>query len=402
MSDMDYVLELHIPAADQLWIPDQDGTDRISVLYAHEQPVEITLAYQVTGGGTAYSALAFYFGLDGRCHRMIIFGVVEEAVGSPGIDKITGNELGNLLAGEADVLGPGGADTIHGGRGDDTILGGVGDDLLTGDDGNDWVSGHAGADTLLGGAGRDTLSGGAGADLIDGGSDAGDMVSYEGSSLGVRITLNPGAIAEARGGDAEGDILLGMTGVIGSAKRDIIIDAVKTPLDQGANANIFVGGNGWDRLLLGGGDDTGLGGLGNDILYGEGGQDDLQGSAGADKLIGGQGRDSLTGGLGADRFIFLRLTDSTADAETCDVITDFGVAAGDLVNLAALDADLTSVGNQTFRLVEGGFTGQAGELIQALTDEGLLLQADVTGDGLCDFALRLTGVTGLEANDLIL
>lgn len=402
MSDMDYVLELQIPAADQLWIPDQDGIDRISVLHAHEQPVEITLAYQVTGGGTAFSALAFYYGLEGRCHRMIIYGVVEHATGSPGVDRITGNELGNLLAGEAHLLGPGGADTIHGGRGNDTVLGGVGTDLLTGDDGDDAVSGHAGADTLLGGAGRDTLAGGAGADVIDGGSDAGDMVSYAASQAGVRITLHPGAVSDVQGGDAEGDILLGVSAVIGSSKRDRIVDAAKTALAQGANANLFQGGGGRDKLTLGGGNDTGQGGLGNDILTGEGGHDDLQGGGGADRLSGGAGHDSLTGGLGADRFLFLRLTDSSADAETCDRITDFSPTEGDLISLAALDADLASAGNQAFQLVDGGFTGQAGELIQTFLGDGLLLQADVTGDGLCDFALWLEGLALLEVDALLL
>ena len=66
-------------------------------------------------------------------------------------DRITGNELANLLDGQ------GGNDTLSGGAGNDTLSGGMGRDILNGGAGNDLLIGGAGNDSLNGGAGRDAL-----------------------------------------------------------------------------------------------------------------------------------------------------------------------------------------------------------------------------------------------------
>ncbi|WP_127998138.1 beta strand repeat-containing protein [Piscinibacter defluvii] len=55
-------------------------------------------------------------------------------------DRLTGNQLANLLDGQ------GGNDTLSGGSGNDTLLGGGGADLLIGGNGNDVLTGHAGGD----------------------------------------------------------------------------------------------------------------------------------------------------------------------------------------------------------------------------------------------------------------
>lgn len=107
-----------------------------------------------------------------------------------------------------------------------------------------------------------------------------------------------------------------------------------------------------------GGDDT-LGGLaGDDTLYGGGGEDTLNGNGGADVLQGGTGGDSLSGGPGADTFVYL----STADAHTGHVDTISGLADEDTIDLSAIDADTTAVGNQHFSIV-ASFDGNAGELV---------------------------------------
>ncbi len=55
-------------------------------------------------------------------------------------DKLTGNQLANLLDGQ------GGNDTLSGGAGNDTLLGGGGADLLIGGSGKDVLTGNAGLD----------------------------------------------------------------------------------------------------------------------------------------------------------------------------------------------------------------------------------------------------------------
>ncbi|MCW5664654.1 MAG: hypothetical protein KIT35_12530 [Piscinibacter sp.] len=55
-------------------------------------------------------------------------------------DKLTGNQLANLLDGQ------GGNDTLSGGSGNDTLQGGGGADLLIGGNGNDVLTGNAGLD----------------------------------------------------------------------------------------------------------------------------------------------------------------------------------------------------------------------------------------------------------------
>ncbi|MEM9170422.1 MAG: calcium-binding protein, partial [Pseudomonadota bacterium] len=77
-----------------------------------------------------------------------------------------------------------------------------------------------------------------------------------------------------RGGDAEGDVLLGIEGVLGSAFNDFLVGAADP-------AGLF--GFGGDDTLIGlAGDDTLDGGADNDRLEGRGGADDLIGGDGFD------------------------------------------------------------------------------------------------------------------------
>ncbi|MCH2232293.1 MAG: M10 family metallopeptidase C-terminal domain-containing protein [Crocinitomicaceae bacterium] len=67
---------------------------------------------------------------------------IENATGGNGSDKITGNELDNVLIG---------------GESNDTLIGGDGDDILTGSNPDYWNSGSGEYDTLTGGDGVDTF-----------------------------------------------------------------------------------------------------------------------------------------------------------------------------------------------------------------------------------------------------
>jgi Ca2+-binding RTX toxin-like protein len=111
--------------------------------------------------------------------------------------------------------------------------------------GADHISGLGGDDILIGLGSPDVLDGGAGTDTAD----------HSASSAGVTINLATGT---GHGGDAEGDTLIGIEHVIGSAFADNLTGT--------KGADILEGGGGNDVLNGGGGADILLGGAGNDMI----------------------------------------------------------------------------------------------------------------------------------------
>ncbi len=168
---------------------------------------------------------------------------------------------------------------------------------LAGNAGNDSLIGSAGNDTLDGGAGDDTLRGGAGADSLLG-STGMDYADYSTSGAAVRVDLSTGT---GTGGDAQGDTLNGIDGIIGSAYDDTLIgfDGQGT-VSGDIYTNVFYGGAGNDLMDGRGGDDSLYGGDDSDTISGGSGSDLLSGDAGADLLYGDAGNDTLSGGLGDD------------------------------------------------------------------------------------------------------
>lgn len=285
---------------------------------------------------------------------------IEAVIGSSYADNLTGTTADNSLVGGAgndrtyggdgnDALyGGTGRDTLYGGAGNDTLVGGTSGDTLyggsgidtadygdstsgvsvnlgsgTGDRGTadddrlfeiegvigsalaDTLTGSSGANSLFGGAGNDTLnggdgddllSGGAGADRISGGEDQ-DTVDYSASDAAVNVNLATGA---ASGGHAQGDLLQGIDGVIGSSFDDVITGFDWQGLSGDVYTNIFYGGAGNDLLDGGGSNDTLYGGADNDTLVGGSGDDLLEGGTGDDTLSAGAGADTLQGGAGDD------------------------------------------------------------------------------------------------------
>ena len=402
MPDDTYVLDLTVTGADLVTVNDDGlGSDTISVFGVFANVVEISLCYSAIGGVTS-TAGGYYYDANNKGHRLIVNGLVENAIGSVGRDFIVGNEFANRLSGEANLAGPGAAYTLWGGAGNDTVHGGVGADVLAGDGDDDALFGGFGNDTITGGSGIDTVEGGAGADSLNGGGGVGDLLSYKSSSAGIVMTVTFGTVALGAGGDAEGDRVLGFSDIRGSAFRDIMTDADKSTLPGQANDNLFAGGGGRDRLLLGGGNDTGLGGIGDDFIAGEDGADVLDGGNGMDVLRGGRGIDTLTGGAGADRFEFRLISDSSPDLAAQDIITDFSAAQGDRIDLSAIDADATLAGNQAFELIASAFQGNAGELRLVAQGGDLIVMGDIDGDLQADFAILLLGTTTLALADFLL
>ena len=200
---------------------------------------------------------------------------IENIRGSRYDDTLTGDNNDNI------INGGGGSDTIDGGEGKDTIDGGEGKDTIDGGGGSDTIDGGGGSDTIDGGEGKDTIDGGGGSDTIDGGEgkdtiDGGggsDTVSYESSTQAVNINL---ATNTYSGGDAQGDSLVSIENIIGSAFDDTLTgDSNNNIIDGGEGADIINGGGGADIINGGGGSDTIDGGGGADIINGGGGSDTI-------------------------------------------------------------------------------------------------------------------------------
>ena len=175
---------------------DNDGTANGTAVSQHNS----TVSY-ITNNGNLNETLG----------QQVAKSPVSETLGGQPIEIIikTGGFDEQYVGDETDenIDGQGGDDVIDGAGGDDQIEGGFGDDILSGGEGNDSLSGGAENDTLSGGQGADNLNGGSGQDVAD----------YSGSSSGVSIDFNLGT---GSGGDAEGDQLEEIEGVIGSLFND--------------------------------------------------------------------------------------------------------------------------------------------------------------------------------------
>ncbi|MEL3892203.1 M10 family metallopeptidase C-terminal domain-containing protein, partial [Ferrovibrio sp. MS7] len=275
---------------------------------------------------------------------------IEGVVGSAFDDSITGSAGADSLLGDVGhdhFNGAAGADYIDGGAGNDTIyysasLAGVtinlgtgtgiggdaqGDTLVSiervfGSGFDDTLTGSSSGEYLAGDIGNDTLIGGAGADYLDGGSGS-DSIKYTGSAAAVSINLGTGT---GSGGDAQGDILVSIEWVYGSAFDDSLVGSAGNDYLYGETGHDhFNGSAGADYIDGGAGNDsvyysassagvtinlttgTGLGGdaqgdtlVGIERVYGSASDDSLTGSAAAELLIGGDGNDHFNGAAGAD------------------------------------------------------------------------------------------------------
>jgi Ca2+-binding RTX toxin-like protein len=273
---------------------------------------------------------------------------LENAVGSPFDDAISGDAAANVMDGAAgtdtidysDALTaapasaqPGVGVTVNlsltiqqaTGDGNDTILR---FENVIGSKHNDRITGNADDNIVEGGLGNDSVNGGEGK----------DVVSYVNAPQGIQANL---AQKEVTGGDGSDD-LESVEGVIGSSFNDAMKgsdgddfmdggagsdtisyedskdgvavdlksgDAVGQGTDKVAGFENVVGSSGDDSLLGNGavnsikggaGKDVMSGRAGNDRLVGGVGDDAMKGNSGNDGLVGGAGNDQLSGGSGAD------------------------------------------------------------------------------------------------------
>ena len=212
------------------------------------------------------------------------------------------------------------------------------------------------ADTMVGGSGNDTLEGFGGNDLLTG--FAGD---------------------DYLTGDAGNDTIYG-----------------------GDGNDHFFAGSGRDQLWGGAGDDEFFGYGGEDRLLGDLGNDTMMAGDDNDTLWGGQGADSIFGGLGADVFQFKNANESGTVFATMDKIEDFEDGI-DKIHLWEIDANANKTGNQAFRLsADGLFDGDGGSLRIIARNGDTLVMADINGDKVADFTIKLEGLHNLTAADFIL
>ena len=332
---------------------------------------------------------------------------------------------------------------------------GSGNDIITTGDGADVLNGGAGDDHLSSGGGNDTIkyAVGDGADTVDGGADSDKLVitgsgandsltvavadgtinNVAGGAIsnmehvtltldgGTNATLDFGATTEALAVQlgvhaATGfDRVIGVENVVGGSGNDAIAgNSGNNVLHGAAGTDVLRGGDGSDELIGGRDNDSLVGGNGEDRLYGDGGNDRLSGGDmndrlsggdGRDVLYGGAGRDMLTGGAGADHFLFKSVLDSVTGGNR-DVITDFSTIQHDRIDLSAIDADVSTPGDQAFVFIGSDtfahYHDLHSDVIGMVRLEGSILQGNVDTTMKTDFSIGLTDVTVLHDADLVL
>lgn len=427
-----------------------DGSDTYYVDDAGDQVSE-TNATQASGGSdTVYSFLSSYaLGTNVENLRIMASG---DANG-------TGNSLNNLMfagSGNNILNGRAGIDTlsylyaskgvsldlslttaqITGGSGTDTVLN---IENLQGSSYNDSLSGNDATNILDGGAGNDILDGKSGADTLIGGDgndsyyvdNSGDVVSETNANLasGGNDTVFSGLSAYTLGSNLENLRILSSGDANGTG------NALNNTIHAGSGNNIIDGGAGNDLLVYlkatggillnlglttaqntgGSGVDTIrnfervsgsnfndklIGDAAANTLYGNAGDDRLNGGDGNDVLIGGAGTDTLIGGAGADRFDFDSLSDMGLGALR-DVIKDFSLAAGDLIDLSTLDANLATSGiNEAFSFIGNAAFSSSNAAGQLRFSDGILY-GSVNADSAAEFEIQLIGVSSLTSSGLV-
>ena len=237
-----------------------------------------------------------------------VAGDVEDVIGTPFNDHITGGSNSNVLTGLAgqDVLdGLGGTDLLEGGTEGDTLEGGSGNDNLQAGTGNDDLYGEAGNDYEFGDDGNDYFGEGSAVngkdDLVGGAGEDGVDYAARPSSQQLRLSLDNNAFDDgaysSTGAALEKDNLrLTIENVAAGAGNDLLWgNASANRMWGNAGNDQLVGYDGEDKLDGGAGidkiwggnhNDTIWGGDAGDFLYGEGGTDTISGGAGTDDCVG--------------------------------------------------------------------------------------------------------------------
>ncbi|TFU06302.1 hypothetical protein EUV02_04700 [Polymorphobacter arshaanensis] len=362
---------------------------------------------------------------------------------------------GVALTGIVSIDAGSGNDTVTGSAGNDTIVLGSGNDVFDGGNGDDLFLAKAssGIDAINGGAGFDTIRAGAN-NVVIGFSALTNVEAVDAAAFtGVRLTATTAADTI----DLSGVTFTGTVTIDGGSGNDTVTgSAGNDRFDLGSGNDVFNGGNGDDVFLAktGAGIDVVNGGAGYDTIVataastnitlstfsgveeissggftgvkmtgtaladiidlsgvlmngidsvsGGAGNDTITGSAGADRLLGGAGVDTLTGGAGNDVFAYLTSAESGLGVTKADVLMDF-TSGQDLIDLSAIDADTTVVGDQAFTFIgNAAFTGLGQLRIGTDSTGHAAIFANTTGSLTADFQISLHNNATVTAVDFLL
>jgi Ca2+-binding RTX toxin-like protein len=278
-----------------------DGNDTADYASAAQLLLADLQSGVVTHVGGGVDLLAGIENLSGSPGDDTILGDAGANVlgGAEGADVLDGNGGNDTIDGEAgsDTLDYGDAsNAVHVDLADHTATG-EGSDAVNGIENvvgspfDDELTGDAAANILAGGDGDDTIDGGEEADTLVGGAGT-DTVSFASATKGVTVDLRKGT---AKGAGA--DTVDGFENVQGSGKGDVIRgNKGVNELDGKGGADDVSGGDGNDDVLGGDGNDLLFGQNGNDLLKGGNGKDQLNGGKGK--------HDICKGGGDPDSFVF--------------------------------------------------------------------------------------------------
>jgi Ca2+-binding RTX toxin-like protein len=317
------------------------------------------------------------------------------------------------------------ADALIGNAANNRIEGGAGADWLVGQAGDDWfVQGiDAGVDRLFGDAGSDTIDFGAasagvvvqliGWSTINGGAL---LATFTGMENAVGTSLDDALIGNAANnritGGTGADWLVGQGGddtFVQSADASSIdrlfgglpgADSGVDTIDySGASAGVVVQLSGYATTNFGGPSTTLATFSGIENAVGSAFNDALIGNAGNNRLIGGTGGDWLVGGLGADAFVYQSSSDGAGDS-----IRDFSQAQLDRIDLAAIDANPLTGGDDAFSFSTTRTAGLVGEAVVTNFGGSSLVSLYLDADNVADMTFQVVHGQGvvMSAGDFIL
>ena len=405
------------------------GTDGDDVLELESAGVTVD-----AGGGTDTLVSHVDLVQPDTVERLELAGSADLTATGRGLDDtIRGNDGANTL------IGAGGGDILTGGAGDDRfIVTQAGDstdanpdritdfdliqDILVldmdadstadGAQGFHWIggsgfTGQAGELRFEGGRLSGDLDGDGAAELaveFDGVDDTHSLAQAIQGVRGLTFTGTDGDdsyrlvdsshdIHEAAGGGWD-TVDAWVSHTLGTHVEQLQLHGTAETANGNAVRNVLIGNDAENVLRGEGGGDSLYGRDGDDRLYGGSGDDEMDGGGGDDILMGGGGHDTMYGGSGADEFEFTQW-----DLGETDTIAEFLATEGDLIDVARIDADTSTDGDQAFAFIGGdGFSNTPGELRFA---DGQL-QGDVNGDGEAELLVAMPNNDTLYAGDFLL
>jgi len=273
--------------------------------------------------------------------NIVAFAGDDVAMGNGGADGISAGEGADFVSGGS------GRDVIFAGAGDDQVLAGADNDIVYGDAGADRIFGDQGNDLINAGAGDDTVFGGAGDDLI---------------------------VAEVGDGN---DVYFGDEGGGGTSIDTLDMSAAT------ANVTINLGSGALSNGTASSSQ------TGSDTIWGI---ENVNTGSGNDTITASNAVNVMNGGAGDDTYKF-----TSASAADGDTVVTF--EPGDRIDLTGIDANIGTVGDQSFTLVSGAPTaaGQLGVTYETRAEGDVtVVQGNIDGNADADFTIEIAGHQNLN------